>query len=116
MSNINPIIATRKRIKCYLNKCVDNDVDSKSKKIKYTVIRLYFSHLFQTLKNYELTHQQNDSVMAFKRILHSKIINEITYEFPERIDLILSFLEDLCNSDSFTRDKIAEWDQMTVYF
>lgn len=116
MSNINPIINLKKRLAQYLNAPVGNDVDNKIKKLKYTVIRLYFSNLVKTLKNYNCTSSQDDEIMYLKKIVHSKIINEISYEFPDRIAIILNFLNDLCNRDSDLRDKIAEWDRLSVYF
>ncbi len=116
MATINPIINLKKRLSSYLNADVGVDVDNKVKKLKYTVIRLYFGNLVKTLKNADHTLSQDDEIMYLKKIVHSKIINEISYEFPERIIIILNFLNDLCNRDSDLRDKIAEWDKMTIYF
>jgi len=116
MTSINPIVIVRKRLDKYLNASVGDDVDNKFKKLKYTVIRQYFSHLVKTLKDHNLTPAQDHAVSYLKKILHAKIINDTSYEFPDRIPIILNHLEGECARDPVLSEKIAEWDQASVYF
>lgn len=109
------ILSIDKKIKKYLSTHIE-DINGKINMTRYTVIRLYFQQLLKTLLNYNLTDEQISYLTPFKRVIHSKIINEIVYEFPERICKILESLNYICEIDPFICSKIEEWDLMTVYF
>ena len=116
MSYENPVPNIKKRIKTYINTVIDNDADGTFVKLKYTVIRVYFTSIFRMFKSNDLNASQADSVAYFKKIVFSRVIDGNTYEFPERIDMILNCLEDMCKQDAYIRQLICEWNTNTFYF
>ena len=102
----NVMFSINKKITTYLNEPLN---------IKYTVIRLYFQNLLKLLRESPLNKSQLNTLMQFKIVLNSAIINDTSYDFPKRVYIIIRFLYNICETDKQISDIIKDWDNNTVY-
>jgi len=106
----------QERITKYLKSPNGYDPDNRLPRLRLTVVRLYLNNLVKFLKEHCTTSQTLTKINQLNFILHSHIINDIAYDFSERLYKVLYFLHDLCEVDNNINNYVNKWDDSVVYF
>ena len=105
----------QEKITKYLKSSNGYDPDNRIPRLRLTVIRLYLNNLVKLLKE-NVEPQLVTQINQLSFILHSHIINDIAYDFPERLYKVLHFLHNLCETNPSIDAWVKYWDESVIYF
>ncbi len=112
---ISTVHLIQDRITKYLKSSDSYDPDNRMPKIRLTIVRLYLRNLVKFLKDKAQTYHLVQ-INQLNFILHSHIINDIAYDFSERLYKVLHFLHELCENDIVINYWVKYWDESVIYF